>query len=131
LPTRAPLRSPGEAYPRGIREVELTHAIRPESEEPLARRGGVRDERSDVDRLARRREGAQPLDAFLEKNRRAMKVPMAPMVEAHPDLEDAVIQTAHRCGGVAPQQLDRLVLLEELAGIELLDAAKERFRWRF
>jgi hypothetical protein len=38
---------------------------------------------------------------------------------------------AHRCGGGTPQQLERLVLLEELAGVELLDAPEQRFGWRF
>jgi hypothetical protein len=37
---------------------------------------------------------------------------------------------AHRCGGVPPQELERFVLLEELSGVELLDAAEERRRRR-
>ena len=59
-----------------------------------------------------------------------MKIPAAPVVEADAHLEDAVIEAAHGCGRVAPQELERLVLLEELAGVELLDAAEERFGWR-
>ena len=51
------------------------------------------------------------------------------MVEADADLQDPVIQAAHRCGGVAPEQLEGLVLLEELAGVELLEAAEKRFWW--
>jgi hypothetical protein len=60
-----------------------------------------------------------------------MKVAAAPVVKADTDLEDAVIQAAHRRGGIAPQELERLVLLEELAGVELFDAAEERLRRRF
>jgi hypothetical protein len=52
-------------------------------------------------------------------------------MEADADLEDPVIQTADRRGGVTPQQLERLVLLKELVGVELLDAAEERFWGRF
>jgi hypothetical protein len=39
----------------------------------------------------------------------------------HPDahLEDPVVEVAHRRLGGAPQRLERLVLLEELAGVEL------------
>jgi hypothetical protein len=51
------------------------------------------------------------------------------VMEADADLEDAVIETAYRRARVPPQQLERLVLLEELTGVELLDAAEERF-WR-
>jgi len=46
------------------------------------------------------------------------------------NLEDAVIEMAHRRGGVPPQQLERLVLLEKLSGIELLDPPEKRRRWR-
>ncbi len=51
------------------------------------------------------------------------------MVKADADLEDPVIQTADGCGRVTPEQLERLVLLEELVGVELLDAAEKRL-WR-
>ena len=52
------------------------------------------------------------------------------MVEADADLEDAVIEIPHRRACVAPQELERFVLLEELAGIELLDAVEELWRRR-
>jgi hypothetical protein len=51
------------------------------------------------------------------------------VVQADPDLENAVIEAAHRRGRVAPEQLERLVLLEELACVELLDAVQQRLRW--
>ena len=59
-----------------------------------------------------------------------MKVPAAPVMETDADLQDPVIQVAHGRCGVAPQELERLVLLEELAGVELLEAAEKRFRRR-
>src|SRR5439155_9050599 len=130
-PTRAPRRSPREAYPRRVREVELAHALGTERDELLARCGRVRDERGDVDRLARRRERAQTLDAFFEQDRRAVEVAAAPVMETDADLKDAVIEVAYGRGRVPPQQLERFMLLEKLSGVELLDAAKERFGWRF
>src|SRR5205814_485547 len=56
-------------------------------------------------------------------------VPSAPVMESHADLQDAVIEPADRRTRVAPEELQRFVLLEELAGIELLDAAQELW-WR-
>jgi hypothetical protein len=49
-------------------------------------------------------------------------------MEADPDLKDAVIEVADRCGCVPPQQLERLMLLEKLPCVELLDPVKERRR---
>ena len=51
-------------------------------------------------------------------------------MEAHSNLKDAVIEAAHGRGGVTPQELERLVLFEELARVELLDAAQKRVRRR-
>ena len=55
-------------------------------------------------------------------------VPVAPVVEADADLQDPVIETADRRACVTPERLESLVLFEELAGIELLDAADEGLR---
>ena len=51
-------------------------------------------------------------------------------MEADADLEDAVVQRADRSARLAPQDLERLVLLEELAGVELLDPPDQRIRCR-
>jgi len=59
-----------------------------------------------------------------------VEVAAAPVMKADADLKDAVIQVTDRCRGVAPQELEGLVLLEELASVELLDAA-EKLRWRW
>jgi hypothetical protein len=130
-PSRGLIRSSREAYPRRVRKIELVHTLGTEGEQPLAYRRRVSCQRGNVDRLARWDEWAQALDAFLNKNGRAVEVAAAPMVKADANLEDAVIQITHGRGRVAPQQLERLVLLEELARVELLDAAQERCRWRF
>jgi hypothetical protein len=96
-----------------------------EAEQLVARCARVVDERGDVDAVARRREGPQALDALLEQDAGAVVVAVAPVMEAHADLEDPVIQAADRRARLEPQGLEGLVLLEELAAIELLDAAQQ------
>src|SRR2546426_1000495 len=66
--------------------------------------------------------GGERLDALVEEGGGAVEVAVAPVVKAHADLQDPVVQRADRRARVAPQKLERLVLLEELAGVELLDA---------
>jgi hypothetical protein len=44
------------------------------------------------------------------------------VVEADADLQDAVIERSYRGVRRAPEELERLVLLEEVAGVQLLDA---------
>src|SRR5439155_27307229 len=100
-----------------------------EGGEPLARRGRVLHERSHIDALTVRRERSQPLDAFVEKDGRAVKVAVPPVVKADADLEDAVVEAAVGRSRRSPEELERLVLLEELAAVELLDAGAELRRW--
>jgi hypothetical protein len=52
------------------------------------------------------------------------------VVQADADLQDAVVQRPVGRAGGAPQEFERLVLLEELARVELLDAATELARRR-
>src|SRR5207244_5878713 len=61
-------------------------------------------------------------DAVIELDRGAMEVALLEqVVHAHADLQDAFVQMANllRCG--PPQQLEGLVLVEELARVELVD----------
>jgi len=58
-----------------------------------------------------------------------VEVAAPPMVKADPDLQDAVIEAAVGRPRVAPQELERLVLLEELAPVELRDPVPE-LSWR-
>jgi hypothetical protein len=51
-------------------------------------------------------------------------------VEAHADLEDAVIETTVGRAGGAPEELERLVLLEELARVEFCDPFSQLGRRR-
>jgi len=58
-----------------------------------------------------------------------MEVAAPPVVKADPDLQDAVIEATVGRARVAPQELERLVLLEELALVELRDPFPELW-WR-
>ena len=60
-----------------------------------------------------------------------MEIPVAPVMETDADLEDAVVEAADRRARVAPEELQRLVLLEECSGVELLDAADQLRRRGF
>src|SRR5438132_92801 len=119
-------RSRREAYlRRHPRDVDAAHPLGAERDQALARGGRVGDERVDLDPLTSRRERAEALDAFVEQRGCAVEVAVAPVMKAHADLQDPVVEAADRRARVAPQQLERLVLLEELAGVELLDASDQ------
>ena len=121
----APLSS-AKAYARRDRsDVRVLHAVRTARDKAFACGRRVANERVDVDAVTGRRERSQPVDALAQKHARAVEVPVAPVVEADADLQDAVIQVSVRRARRSPQQLERLVLLEELAAIELFDATDE------
>jgi hypothetical protein len=52
------------------------------------------------------------------------------MVKADPDLQDPLVEVANGVGLVDPDPLERLVLLEELLPVELVDAVEQGVRWR-
>src|SRR5207237_5204340 len=95
-PTRVPSRSPPEAYPRCVREVELAHPLRTESEKLLARGGRVGDERCDIDGLTTRCERAETLEALFETDRRAVEGPSTPAMKPDAHLQDPVAESGHR-----------------------------------
>src|SRR5688572_3142122 len=124
-------RSRREAYPwRDRGDLDAANAVGAQGDQPLARDSRIGDERVHFNALAARSEGAESLDPLLQQRGGAVEVAVAPMVEADTDLKDPVIKVAHRCAGVAPEKLERLVLIEELAGVELLDAADQLGRRR-
>ena len=68
---------------------------------------------------------------MVELDRRAMKVAVfQQVVHAHADLQDAFVQVTNLAGRRAPEKLERLVLLEELARVELADRLQQRGRRR-
>src|SRR5437867_6495909 len=118
--------SAGEAYPRRHpRDVDAAHALGAQRDEALARGGRVGDELVDLHAVTSRRERPQPIDAFFEERGRAVEVAVAPVMKANTHLQDSVVQPADGCARVTPQELERLVLFEELAGIELRDASDQ------
>jgi hypothetical protein len=52
------------------------------------------------------------------------------VIEANSNLEDALVEVADWIRLSDPDRLQGLVLLPELAAVELLDAVKQRGRWR-
>ena len=66
---------------------------------------------------------------MVELDRRAVKVAVLQQVmHAHADLQDAFVQVANLAGRGSPEQLERLVLLEELARVELVDGLQQSGR---
>ena len=113
-----------KAYLRGDRgDVDGLHAFGSRSDEPRVRDGRIRDEPVYIDAVAERGEGTEAFDAFFDERGCAVEIAIAPMVEANTDLEDPVIQPAHRRARVAPEELERLVLLKEFANVEFVDAS--------
>ena len=54
-----------------------------------------------------------------------MEIAAAPVMKTNTDLQDPVVQIAHRCRVRAPEELECLVLLEEFPGVELLDRVQQ------
>ena len=66
---------------------------------------------------------------MVELDRRAVKVAVLQQVmHAHADLQDAFVQVANLAGRGSPEQLERLMLLEELARVELVDGLQQSGR---
>src|SRR5712691_4684480 len=95
---------------------------------PGARR--ITPQASDVDAVACIRKRRQKADAMVELDCRAVKVAVfQQVVHAHANLQDAFVQVANLARRGAPEQLERLVLLEEFAGVELMDRLQQGW-WR-
>lgn len=108
---------------------EALQPIGPERDERVAGGQRVAAQAGDVDVMADRGEGGQQSDAVVELHRRSVEVSVfEQMVHAHADLEDALVEIAKLAWGRSPQQLQRFVLLEELARVELVDRLQQ-LRW--
>ena len=109
--------------PFAIEPVEL---IRAELHEMRPRRFRVQPQPSDVNPVANRRERLQKPNAMVEFDRGSMKVALVEqMVQTDTNLQDALVQVAHLFRRGAPQEFERLVLLEKLAGIEFVDSLNQ------
>ena len=119
-------RSSHEHYPwRDRLDVDGADASRTNRRELLTDDGRIGDEACHVDGVARRRERAEAFDPLVDEHGCAVEVALLPVMETHADLQDPVVEPAVRSAGVAPEQLERLVLLEELPVIELFYALEE------
>ena len=83
------------------------------------------DQAFDVDRHARRTIRLQFRQPLAELGHGAAPVAAAPVVEADPNLQDPLVEVAHRIGLVDPDAFERFVLLEELLAVEFLDTVQQ------
>ena len=97
-----------------------------------ARRGRITSKSADLHPVADLRECFQQPDAMVELDGRPAKVVLVEqVVQADANLQDALVQVAYLAGRGSPQQFQRFVLLEKLAGVEFMDGLKKlRRRWR-
>src|SRR4051812_19209064 len=91
---------------------------------------GGSDQAVDVDVHAAPAEGLEVGDPALPQRPRADRVAAAQVLEAHPDLEDPLVEVAHRVALGPPLLLEGFVLLVELAAVELLDPPPQACRRR-
>ena len=87
--------------------------------------GGCVEQRLDIHALAARRERRKVALAACQHVHGAVVIELAQVMECDANLQDALVQIADVAGFGAPQQFERLVLLEELAAIELGDALEQ------
>ena len=113
-----------EVHSWGKGPVEL---LEPVGAEPLdcgKNLGGLPQEIGNIDRLTRRREWLEVVRPSSQHMHRPVVIPPLDVVQAHPDLQDTLIETSHVTTLLAPQILQRLMLREELAAIELRNATQ-------
>lgn len=108
--------------------VEVGQSIRSQPLDFLQRRGSGREQRFDIDALTARRERRQIPGALRQHVHRAVVVEAPQMEERDADLQDPLIKTPNVARLGAPDQLERLVLLEVLAPVELRDALQQQRR---
>jgi hypothetical protein len=109
--------------------IELPHPFAAELEETLSTAAGRRGQRRDVHSLAVRRVELEQLGAGAQLGYRPVKVASPKVVVAHRNVEDALVEKPDRVRLEAPEHLERLVTVEKLALVELVDPTNEQW-WR-
>lgn len=105
--------------------------VGPERYQRLARGHRIAPQSGDVHAVAGSGKRREEADAVIELHGCTMEVVVCEqMVHAYPDLEDALVQVANLTRRRPPQQLQRFVLLEELASVELVDGLHQPRRGR-
>jgi hypothetical protein len=108
--------------------VELRQAVRTELVDLIERVACSLEQRGDVHALTSRGERREVHRSAGEHVDGAVVIEPPQVVKRDADLQDALIEAPHLALLGAPEQLDRLVLLEVLAAIELRDALEEQPR---
>src|SRR5205823_8951780 len=88
-------------------------------------RGRFADQALDIDRHASRSVRFQLGEPVSEFRHGSLPVAAPPVIEADPNLQDALVEVAHLVRLANPDAFQRLVLLEEFLAVELLDAAQQ------
>src|SRR2546428_8073794 len=114
-----------ESYLGDERPVELRETGGAEVFALARRRRRIVDQRLDVDALAPRRKRREIPRTARQQVDGAVMIQAAELIERDADLQDALVEIADVATLGAPEQLEGLVLLEEFAAIELLDAFEE------
>src|SRR2546428_2735311 len=114
-----------ESYLGDERPVELRQTGRAEVFALARRRRRIVEQRLDVDALAPRRKRREIPRTARQQVDGAVMIQAAELIERDADLQDALVEIADVATLGAPEQLEGLVLLEEFAAIELLDAFEE------
>src|SRR4051794_20558168 len=126
-PWRRSRRSPQPLDARDQRAVEAFDSDALELRDAAL---GGSDQAVDVDVHAAPAEGLEVGDPALPQRPRTRRVAAAQVLEADPDLEDPLVEVAHRVALGQPLLLEGLVLLVELAAVELLDPPPQARRRR-
>jgi hypothetical protein len=115
-----------ETHLRGQAPVEFGQSVRPEPLHLAKRPRRIVEQRLDVDALTRRCERGEIRRAAGQHVDSSMVVQPPQVVEGDADLQDALVEIPDPAPFLAPEELERFVLLEELPAIELGDAFDER-----
>src|SRR5712692_7342033 len=123
----------GSFYPHFGHEVpvEFGEALGSEPLHFAQRRRRVTQQRCDVHALAARRERRKVLRAARQHVHRAVMVQPAQVMKGDANLQNTLVEVADVAALRPPEPLQRLVLLEELAAVELRDPFEQLRRRRF
>jgi hypothetical protein len=109
-----------------MRAIEAFQPTWAEIEEVSPCGSRLTSQSADVDSVAHFGKSLEQPDAVVELDGRAMEVSvLEQVVHADANLEDTFVQVADFARRRPPQQLDGFVLIEELAGVELVDPLDE------
>ena len=118
-----------EMHTRGKRPIKLPESVLPEQLDGRQDTGGLFQQLRHVDRLTRRREGSEVVCATRQHVHGSVMILSLDVIQPDAELQNTLIQTSDVTRFSPPQVFQCLVLLKELAAIELRDAVEEEF-WR-